>query len=356
MDADMEWIKTSSYKRVLAVICTLLIVSWVIPAVLSASEIKTRVIVDMAGRRVPLKGSVETIVTTFKPASLCVLSLGLQHKLVGLDTHSKLDPLQRAVFPEVSGLVGVGSKTKGINFETLVSLKPDLVVLYSQKNGLSLAKRLEAINIPSIVIVPETFDSIKESLNLIALAVGQENRAISVERQMDLILDILTKRLSGQSETERKTGYFASNRGIFNTATGNMLQDEIFSKAGVINVSGDLRGYFQDISPEQLVKWNPQIMILSQHMKKSETKRLSHIVLQEITAISQKNVYRCPSSLSPWDFPSPLSVLASLWVAQKAYPEKFLDIEFEDRVDEFHRVLFGKTLSQMNGILSETIF
>jgi len=245
-----------------------LLILVLIPVLLRAGETKTRIIMDMAGRRVVIKDPVNTIVTTFKPSSLCVLSLGLAHKLVGIDNSSKQDRMQQAVFPGVVNIAGVGSKTMGINFETVVSLKPDLVILYSQKDGLALADRLDTMKIPSIVIMPETFDSIKTSLRMIALAAGEEHNSLLVVNQMDRVLDIVAQRLIGLPDEAKKSGYFASGRGIFSTTTGNMLQDEIFRKAGVKNVSSHLSGYFQDISPEQLVKWNPDIMVLSQHMKK----------------------------------------------------------------------------------------
>ncbi|CCK79119.1 ABC transporter substrate-binding protein [Desulfobacula toluolica] len=331
------------------------VVLLLIPGILGATQIKSRIITDMAGRTVLIKDPVEKIVTTFKPASLCMLSLGLAHKLVGIDTHSKQDRLQLSVFPDVAMLTGVGSKTMGINFETLVSLKPDLVILYSQKDGLALADRLIALGISSIVIMPETFDSIKKSLRVIALAAGELKKSRIIERQMDKTLDLLSQRLAGVPQNLKKTGYFASSKGIFSTTTGNMLQNEIFNAAGVENVSSHLTGYFQNISPEQLVKWNPDIIVLSQHMKKSENQRIFDKALQKVTAISQKNVYRCPSSIAPWDFPSPLSVLASLWIAQKIYPERFSDLEIEKKADEFHQAVFGKTLTQMGGTLSDTV-
>ena len=51
---------------------------------------------DMAGRTVTLTGQVNRIVTTFKPTTLCLFSLGLQDKLVGIDTSSKRDQIGRA--------------------------------------------------------------------------------------------------------------------------------------------------------------------------------------------------------------------------------------------------------------------
>ncbi len=326
-----------------------------IPVIVAAGTDTGRTVTDMTGRRVVIKGPVNRIITTFKPASLCVLSLGLAQKLVGVDNSSRQDRLQLEVFPEISNLEGVGTKTTGINFETLVNLRPDLVILYSQKEGLLLADRLDAMKIPSIVILPESFASIKESLRLIAGAEGETKRLPNVELLMDEVIEFVAMRLSGISEEDKKTGYFASALGLFSTATGNMIANEIFEKAGIKNVSAHLTGYFQEISPEQLVKWNPDIMVLSQHLKKGEAERVFNKALQEISAIKNKAVYRCPSSLAPWDFPSPLTVLATLWISQKAYPERFSDIEIKDRADDFHKKLFEKTMTQMGGTLSDGI-
>ncbi|WP_291460042.1 ABC transporter substrate-binding protein [Desulfobacula sp.] len=319
-------------------------------------NVNLRIVTDLAGRQVKIAGPVNKIVTTFKPATLCVLSLGLEKKLVGIDTSSGRDRLGMAVFPGIKKVKGIGSKSMGINFETLVSLEPDLVILYSQKDGRKLANRLKILNIPSIVILPETFDTIKHSLELIARAVGGTDQTISVGRHMDEIISLVQDRLSDLPDKERKTGYFASPRGLFSTATGNMLQHEIFTTAGIYNVSCDLKGYFQDISPEQLIKWNPDIMVLSRHMKKGAAKQLSNKGLSRLTAVSHHKVYRCPSDLAPWDFPSPLSVLASLWLAKKVYPDRFLDIDLKDKVNGYYKALFNKTMDQMGGNLDDKIW
>lgn len=318
-------------------------------------HLKSRMVIDQAGRHVVIPGVVDKIVTTFKPATLCLLSLGLAPKLIGVDTSSKRDRLSKAIFPEMNQVTGVGNKSMGINFETLVSLEPDLVILYSQKDGLQVADRLISLNIPAIVILPESFQTIQISLELIARAVGGETGILTVEQQMDDLLHLIRERLKDLPQLKRKTGYFASSRGVFSTTTGNMIQHEIFTTAGIENVSGNLTGYFQDVSPEQLFRWNPDIMVLSRHMKRTEAARLANKALSLVTAISTRQVFRCPSSLSPWDFPSPLSVLASLWLAKRVYPEYFSDIDLLEKTNEFHRVLFGKTLDEMGGNLDDTI-
>jgi iron complex transport system substrate-binding protein len=272
-----------------------------------------------------------------------------------VDTSSIRDRLQQRVYPGITNVTVVGRKATGISFETLVGLQPDVVILYSQKDGRALAERLEKVGIPSLVIVPETYGSIKESMKLIALAAGVEDRMEKIENLMDRMLSLIAERLSGLPEDQKKRAYFSSSLGLYSTTTANMLQNEMIVKAGMINVSRELTGYFQTISPEQLVKWNPDIMILSQHAPDSEVARLSEKVLSPLDAISQKRVYRCPSSLAPWDFPSPLSVLSSLWLAKKAYPDLFKDIDIKSRADEFHKVLFGQSMTRMNGTVNDRV-
>jgi iron complex transport system substrate-binding protein len=322
---------------------------------LSARETGERIITDMAGRKVVIPGPVQRVVTTFKPASLCVLSLGLANTLVGVDNSSRKDPLQVSVWPDIQHLAGVGTKSMGINLETLVSLKPDLVICYSQNDGLPATEKLTAMGIPCIVILPESFDSILQAMTLIAHAMGESQRISFVRDQMDAVLALVDDRLAGLPKSREKTGYFASPLGLFSTTTGSMLQDEIFSRARIRNVSSHLTGYFQDISPEQLVEWNPDILVLSRHMKKSQVRRLDLPPLQGISAISENLVFRCPSSLTPWDFPSPLAVLAVLWVAKKAYPEQFTDIDVLAQADAFHQNLYGKTMTRMGGTLEDAI-
>ena len=65
-------------------------------------HLNSRMVMDQASRQVVIPGVVNKIVTTFKPATLCVLSLGLAPKLIGVDTSSKRDRLSKAVFPKIN--------------------------------------------------------------------------------------------------------------------------------------------------------------------------------------------------------------------------------------------------------------
>ncbi len=180
----------------------IIVFSLILPVVVRSETRKT--VTDMIGRQVAIPEKVDKIVTTFKPVTLCVLSLGFQDRIIGIDTHSKRDKLTLAVFPKVATLTGVGSKSAGLNFETIVSLKPDLVILYAQKDGKYLADRLEVMGIASLVILPESFGSIKKSLDIIALAMGQPEKAKKAQEAMDIILEKVEEKIRNVSPEKEK--------------------------------------------------------------------------------------------------------------------------------------------------------
>jgi len=315
-----------------------------------------RIITDMAGRQVVLPKRVKRIVTTFKPATLCVFCLGLTKYLVGVDTDSTRDPFDVALYPQITKVTRVGSKSQGLNFETIVSLKPDVVIIYAQKDGLQIADRLSELNIAVIVILPETINTLKQCLRLVAQLVDEPERAEKVIQAMDDVLKLVRDKVNHIPAGKRKTVYYASPRGFFSTASGELLQDKMISMAGGINVGHGLKGYFQDISPEQLIFWNPDIIVVSRNILASTRKILSRPEFYGIKAVSNKETYCFPSNIAPWDFPSPLSCLGVLWLGTRLYPDLFSDMDLNQKVDEFHKLLFKKTLSDLKGQIADNVF
>jgi iron complex transport system substrate-binding protein len=53
-------------------------------------------------------------------------------------------------------------------------------------------------------------------------------------------------------------------------------------------------------------------------------------------------VYKMPRIISPWDVPTPESILGILWMAAKLHPELSLDVAEEARA--FYREFFGYEL------------
>ena len=308
-------------------------------------------VTDMVGRQVTVPDKAKRLVTTFKPAALCVTALGLQGNLVAIDSDSQRDRLQLAVDPDIARLPAVGQKSTGINFEAALSANPDLVILFAQKDGIAIADRFVAHGVAAIVILPETLPSLYDTLRLIAGAAGQPQRAERVVAACQRLVDLARQGTASMAQKDLKKIYFASPLGVFTTASGDMLQDEIIRMAGGINAGHALTGYFREISPEQFIAWNPDIVVMSGPNVRRGREILMQPQFAGVKAVAAGRIYDFPSNIAPWDFPSPLSALGVLWLAKTFYPQQFADVDVNAEVEQFHRQLFGKGFAELGGQL-----
>lgn len=314
------------------------------------------IVTDAAGRKVEISRPVKRVVTTFKPATIFMLCLADPEILEGVDSPSRRDPLVISVAPGVAKLPGVGSKSAGISIEAVLKLNADLVVLYAHKDGVKMAERLADAGIPAIVIKPETFDSIGETINILAAATGRRDQGMKVIKAIESVMELVSTRIADIDPDKKKRVYYATPRGFLSTAPADMLQDQIIKLSGGINVASHLHGYFKNVSAEDLIKWRPEVITVSRSIKNQSKEMIKQQAFSCLPAVQTGDVYVFPSNLTPWDYPSPLSALAVVWLADKLYPEKFADISIMESINEFHKKIFGKTMSQMDGHLDDRLW
>ena len=310
----------------------------------SLSVLAGEVITDMAGREVKLPEEVNRIVTSYRSATQFVFCLGVQDKLVASDlSFEKISLFQKLYHGEK--LPNVGSKRHGLNLEQILEVDPDLVILFPHNDGPKVADKLEKFNVASIIIEPESYQKIREATQILGSAFGVENRAFDVLNQYDRITTLVADR---DKIEEKKSVYFA-NSDLFDTVGKNMLQTSMIELAGGINPAKEVKDGFIKTSLEELMNWNPDYIIISQYYSGTIEVLLNRPELQALKAVKNKNIYRFPSKVEPWDFPSPSSYLGIVWLAKKLYPEKYTDLDIEQVVEKYYDTLYDKSYSELGG-------
>jgi len=305
----------------------------------------TITITDMVGREVTVPSKIERIVTTYKPATQFVFALNAQKMLVGVDNTSTKEKLFTLIYPEVESLIEVGSKREGINIETVASLNPDLVILFPHNQAEFTASKLETLGISAIIINPESLEEIRETNILLGEVLGLEDRAKIVDDHFDNILKVLEK-TKNLPEDRKKVVYFANSQ-LLDTVGKNMMQTDMIKWAGGINPAAKSNVGFIKISPEQLITWNPDFIVTSQKFQGDIDQLYKEEKYQNVKAFKNKQIYRFPSILEPWDYPNPSSYLGMLWLATKIHPELFSDIDFDKVADSFYYTLYGVPYSEL---------
>ena len=302
---------------------------------------------DMMGREVTVPENIERVVTTYKSATQFVLALDAGDKLVGVSVKTDKQPLFVNLQPELAELPQVGSKRNGINLETTLSVNPDLVILYPHRDALETAEKLEEQGVTALIINPESLDQIRKTTELLGKVLNKEEKAEEVLTAYNKIAG-LTKKTAELPESEKKRIDFANSE--FTDSVGSeMMQTALIENAGGINPAAELKSGFLTVSSENILEWNPDLVIVSQYFNGDLEKLAQENKYQNVSAFKNNELYRVPSKLEPWDFPSPSAVIAQLWLAKKAYPAKYQDIDYPKQVNNFYQTLYGKTFTELGG-------
>jgi iron complex transport system substrate-binding protein len=178
-------------------------------------------------------------------------SLGASDEVVGVSNFDKLDPHRKTAPERVGDLIQP-------NLEKIVSLKPDLIVagLWKSSRAVPSLRSLgySVLEIPSAHSIAEIYDSIRT----IAKAIGRPAGAGPIIEDMRSRLVKVQER--SRRLPQRYRVYIEIDRGNW-TVGGQDFISEAAAIAGADNIFSDLRQPAASVSPETIVKRNPEVVI-----------------------------------------------------------------------------------------------
>jgi iron complex transport system substrate-binding protein len=307
----------------------------------STDEPPTKVVVDMAGREVAVPVTVDSVVSFDPFSSQIIFALEAEDMAKG----GVVGPADREVLsrvcPGMLDLHSLGDK-QAVNKEELLALDPDAVisaVTYTQTN-----KEVEGLGVPLIEIDFETPEGFLQTVETIGAAIGKEENADAYAGYYTSSIDRLDAMTAGIPAEERKTIYFAG-RYFLNTAGEGFYQNYLIEHAGGVNVAASsIEGGWKQVSAEQILQWNPEIIILAPYCQDLEEEIASNVQYQDIAAVKTGAVYRMPKFIMAWDMPVPETILGTLWLADTLYPEES-DIDMPAEMRGFYRTFYGYEIS-----------
>ncbi|MEG0295942.1 MAG: ABC transporter substrate-binding protein [Clostridium sp.] len=331
----------TNFKRILAM---LMLVVLTIPMMIGCSEepkstgnSNSVTVTDQLGREVTIEGNVEKIVSTYYITSSLLIALGAKDHVVGIEAKADTREIYKKAAPEFLELPAVGSG-KGINIEEIANLAPDLVIIPLRLK--ESVEKLEALNIPVLVVDPETMDNFTACIELIGKAIGQDKRAKELLDYYNNKIEMIKKK-TGNIE-DKPSVYLSAGSSYLSTCTSKMYQNDLIHMAGGNNVSKNLQdGYWANVSVEELIKWNPEYMFMVGYASYTKEEVVSDSKINNIEAIKNDNLFVFPSILEPWDYPTPSSVLGILWLTNKLHPEVYTKKEFEKEAKNFYKEFYN---------------
>lgn len=294
-------------------------------------------IVDQAGRVVEV-GKVERIVSLWPEATRVLFALGVENKIVGLDSDSKKDPILTIAFPDkLKEIPDVGSAVRGtLSLEKLAKLKPDLVFVRTEDRELA-DKIQQTLGIPVVCVRMDKFNPPQTSFDIITIigkCVGKEERARKIRSYLEHWVNYVKSVTSRIPYAERPKVYAASPYDL-NSVIALATSVEI---AGGRTLSVYCKSWACHVSFEQIASWNPDVILLHAYGKFTSEDLKKDPDWQKIKAVEEGKIYRILFGYVGKD--PGLFVVNVLTEAKILHPDKF-NYNVEKVANEIFKTLYG---------------
>jgi iron complex transport system substrate-binding protein len=264
-------------------------------------------VTDDRGVVIDLPQPTRRIVSLLPSLTEVVCELGACDRLVGVDNYSNW-PAPVRKLPRLGGL-------EDANIETIVSLKPDLVLMgYSSRS----MGRLEGLGIKVMALEPETLGDLRR----VWTQVGRALAANDVQQLWDRVqagVDAAARSLP--ASLRGTTVYFEVNSGPYAASEASFI-GELLARIGAANVVPAQLGPFPKLNPEFVVRADPQVIMISDRNAQALNDRPGWDRIRAVRAGRRPSITTSQASRSsapPWFCPSHASKRArSRWPQAEA--------------------------------------
>lgn len=315
---------------------------------------------DSAGREVDLPKNIERIAPS-GPLAQVVLYTLCPDKLVGLagnfsDDQFKYIDKKYEKLPVFGNLYG-----DTLNLEAIMSADPQVIIdvgepkksVKEDMNGIQ-----EKTGIPTIFVHME-MDSMVSAYNTLGEVTGEKKQA---QKLMDYIEKTQTdtaEKVKTIPDDKRVKVYYGQDEGLTAIVKGTVHSD-VIDAVGAINVADvekSVRGGASQISMEQLLLWNPDVILFGPGSIYDKVSTLPE--WQGLNAIKNGKYYEVPQGPYNWMGrpPSVNRVLGIKWLSNLLYPDVF-PYDMVKETKDFYKLFYhcDVTDGQVKDLLSKSTF
>ncbi|SIQ17010.1 iron complex transport system substrate-binding protein [Aeromonas sp. RU39B] len=321
-----------------------------------------RHVIDQLGRNVTVPDHIERAVVLQHQTLNLLVQLGAMDQVVGVlgSWKKQLGSNYLRLAPTLATLPEPGDITS-VNMESLLALHPQVVFVANYAPSAMIAQ-IEQAGIPVVGISlrrvsgdqanklnptlaneDEVYtNGLVDGIRLIAQVMGHTDRAEAMIKDTLAGRALVSQRLKDLKPDARVRVYMA-NPGLTTYGSGKYT-GLMMEHAGASNVAAkDIKGY-QQVSIEDVLKWNPQVIFVQERYPEVVEEITHSEQWQTIDAVKHHRIYLMPEYAKAWGYPMPEAVaLGELWMAKTLYPTRFSDISLQQQVDHYYQRYYHAT-------------
>lgn len=317
-----------------------------------------KIITDAAGEKVEIPSKINKIADGWPAHNEVVTMLGYGNKIVSTILSKKAMPWLYVVNPNMNKAL-VDFTNEDVDTEQLLKTKPDIVFL--PLNSKSAAK-IKELGIPAVQLNFTDYESLKQCFKLTGQILGSDAEKKSSEyiSYLDNNLKKIKAVTDKIPEDKKLKVLHLTSFSPITVDGSNTMIDSWIKAAGGINAASEITGNNKEASMEQIIKWNPDVIIISSNTltdTKSAVKNINDLYSNpqwsQIKAIQDKKIYINPSGAYLWDRYGADEALQFQWAAKTLYPSKFKNLNMTSITKTFYKdfLNYDLTTDQTNRML-----
>ena len=265
-----------------------------------------RVVTDDLGRAVTVPVRITRIVSLAPNLTENIYAVGAGDRLVGVTTFCN--------YPEQAKSIAKIGDTMTPNMESIIALKPDIVLVSTASQIEAFMKTLSRQGIAVYVTNPTSLDGVMTNLKQLGELFATQDQADKLVGDLTARVEAVGQKVSG----EKKVRMFVqiSKEPLFTIGKQSFLT-AILVQAGGESVTADVETAYPKLSKETASALNPDAIVLSD----SEDNREPNDVFKNSPAVKNRRVFKVNADIL--SRPGPRLVDALEQIARDLRPEKF---------------------------------
>lgn len=314
-----------------------------------------RTLTDQLGRQVTLPDTVNRVVVLQHQTLNLLVQLNAADDVVGVLSSWKkqLGPDFARFMPTITTLPMPGDLTQ-VNIESLLALHPQVVFVANYAPA-AMIQQIQNAGVPVVAI--SLRDDAAGDKNKMNPTMTDEERTYNngLKQGIRLIGDVVNRR----AQADKLIDYTFAARQKFNAPVASIPDDKkvrvymanpdlntygsgkytglMMQHAGAINVAAASVKGARQVSLEQVLQWNPQVIFVQDRYPEVVKTILADPQWQAIDAVKNHRVWLMPEYAKAWGYPMPEALaIGELWMAKKLYPERYQNIDVDAQAEDYY--------------------
>ena len=253
-----------------------------------AIKVENNQIIDDYGNKIEAKEYKKIIVTD--PGVIEILfKIGGEKSIVAIakTSRSKIHPSDK-----VDKLVSIGN-VSNLNLEKVVEYKPDLIVVSSMM--LRNVEAIKKMGYKVIVSNASNLNGILDVISVTGIISGKKDEAEKLRKECSLKLEKIEK--ENTKKTSKLKGAILFSTSPMSAFSEDSIPGDVLKHLGVTNIAANVPGQRPILSPEYILKENPDFLAGAMSLDDPQQIIEASNVIPKIKAGKNKNIFILDSSV-----------------------------------------------------------